>query len=191
MKRKEKTVNSDSWIFMLLLTTLLILIKSVNIFSFRLLDFKLSYSLFLLPISYFLVDYIAKKYDYKKAIAAISIASVIFVCFTVIMSYLVSNKVILNTVVGEFFSFVVSQFVNLTIYMFLLNNTKSPFILVLFNYIFCIMIYYLIYTLIYFNVLSFDNYWTNFFMTIGIQTGICILLTIVDKRIERGQKKEN
>jgi len=186
MKKREKTVNSESWIYMLLLTTLLILIKSVNVFTFRVLDFKLSYSLFLLPISYFLVDYIAKKYDYKKAIAAIAVAGVIFVCFTVIVSYLISNKVILNTVTGEFFSFVVSQLVNLTIYMFLLNNTKSPFILVLFNYIFCIMVYYLIYTLIYLNVLSFDNYWTNFFMTIGIQTGICILLTIADKKIERG-----
>lgn len=186
MKRKEKTVNSDSWLFMLLLTTLLILNKSVNVFTFRILDFKLSLSLFLLPLSYFLIGYIAKKYDYKKAVAAIAISSVIFVGFTVMMSFVISNKVLLNTVVGEFFSFIVSGMIYLTIYMFLLNNTKSPFILVLFNFMFCIIVYYMLYTLFYINVLSFDNYWYNYFMTIGIQTGICILLTIADKKIERG-----
>ncbi len=186
MRKVEKTINSESWIFMLLLTTTLILMKSVNQFTFYLLDFKISYSVFLLPITYFIVDYIAKKYDYKKAIASIAVSSVIFVCFTSILAFIISNKLLLNTVIGEFFSFVVSQFINLTIYMFLLNNTKEPFILILFNYIFCIMVYYLLYTLIYINVLSFENYWFNYFMSLGIQVGISLLLTICIKKIERG-----
>ena len=186
MKKKEETINNDLWIYVLLLTTLLILIKAVNVFTFKILDFKLSYSLFLLPISYFLINYIAKKYDYKKAVASICISSVILVGLITSIAFIISSKLLLNTIVGEFFSFVVSAFINLTIYIFLLNNTKQPFILLLFNYIFTLMVYYMIYTFIYINFLSFINYWNNYFMTLGIQTGLCIILCVVDKQIKRG-----
>ena len=45
----------------------------------------------------------------------------------------------------------------------------------------------MIYTMIYLNMLMFDNYWVGYFITLFIQLFICIGLAIVDKKTERGE----
>ena len=185
MKKNKK--ENDVWLYVLLLTTLVILTESLKTYTFRVMDVDLTFSLFLLPIAYFLIDLIAKKYDYKRAIAAIAVSAVVFTSFSFIMSYFVESNYILRSISGEFCAYVVSSFVNLTIYMFLLNNTESPKVLVLFNYIFSLVVYYMFYTLIYLNMIMFDTYWMGYFITLSIQLFICIGLTILDKKIKRGQ----
>lgn len=185
MKKNKK--ENDVWIYVLLLTTLLILTESLKTYTFRVMEVDLTFSLFLLPIAYFLIDLIAKKYDYKRAIAAIAVSAVIFTSFSFIMAYFIESNYILRSISGEFCAYVVSSFVNLTIYMFLLNNTETPQVLVLFNYIFSLVVYYMFYTLIYLNMIIFDTYWMGYFITLSIQVFICIGLSIVDRKIKRGQ----
>ncbi len=187
-KKKKEELNNDCWIYILLLTTLVILLESLKSYMFMISKVSLSYSLFLLPLVYFIVNYIAKKYDYKKAIAAIAISGVMFVCFSGIMSFALGERLILTSVSGEFCGYVVSQFVSLTIYLFLLNNTKSPGILIYLNYMFALIIYYMFYTLIYLNMIILDTFWTGYFITIAIQAVLCIPIAIVDKKIKRGQE---
>ena len=185
MKKNKK--ENDVWIYVLLLTTLLILTESLKTYTFSVMKVDLTFSLFLLPIAYFLIDLIAKKYDYKRAIAAIAVSAVIFTSFSFIMAYFIESNYILRSISGEFCAYVVSSFVNLTIYMFLLNNTETPQILVIFNYIFSLVVYYMFYTLIYLNMIIFDTYWMGYFITLSIQVFICIGLSIVDRKIKRGQ----
>ena len=185
MKKNKK--ENDVWIYVLLLTTLLILTESLKTYTFRVMEVDLTFSLFLLPIAYFLIDLIAKKYDYKRAIAAIAVSAVRFTSFSFIMAYFIESNYILRSISGEFCAYVVSSFVNLTIYMFLLNNTETPQILVIFNYIFSLVVYYMFYTLIYLNMIIFDTYWMGYFITLSIQVFICIGLSIVDRKIKRGQ----
>lgn len=189
-KKKKEELYNDSWMYILLLTTLTILLESLKTYTFKIMGVKLTYSLFLLPFVYFIVNYIVKKYDYKKGIAAIAISGVMFVCFTAIMSFAMGESLILSSVSGEFCGYVVSQFINLTIYVFLLNNTKSPYILVLLNYIFALIVYYMFYTLIYLNVIILDDFWKGYFITLFIQIILCVPITIVDKKIKRGREKE-
>ena len=186
MAKKKEVQYEDCWIFILLLTTLTILMESLKTYTFKISGVRLSYSLLLLPFAYFLTNYICKKYDYKKAIAGIAISGVMFVSFSGIMSFAMGERLILTSISGEFCGYVVSQFINLTIYMFLLNNTKSPFILVLLNYIFSLIVYYMFYTLIYLNMIILDNFWKGYFITLAIQFVLCIPITIYDKKIKRG-----
>lgn len=188
-KKKEEVIYNDCWIYILVLTTLVILLESLKDYTFKIHGVNLTYAIFLLPLIYFIVNYIAKKYDYKKAIAAIAISGVMFVCFGAIMSFALGERLILSSVSGEFCGYAVSQFVNLTIYMFLLNNTKLPIPLIYLNYLFSLIIYYMFYTLIYLNMIILDNFWTGYFITLGIQSIICIPIAIIDKKIKRGQDK--
>lgn len=185
MKKKTKTYD-DSWMFILLLTTLAILIESLKNYTFKMLGVSLNYSLFLLPFTYLIVNYIAKKYDYKKAIAAISISAVMFVCFSAVMSFAVGERLILSSVSGEFCGYVISHFISLTVYMFLLNNTKSPIILVFLNYMFALIVYYMFYTLIHLNMIVLDDFWKGYFITLAMQFVLCIPIAIYDKSIKRG-----
>ena len=187
-KKKEEKYYDDCWMYILLLSTLVILLESLKNYTFKIAGVHLTYSLFLLPFVYFIVNYIAKKYDYKKAIASIAISGVLFVSFSAIMSFALGERLILSSVSGEFCGYVVSQFVNLTIYMFLLNNTKSPILLIFLNYLFSLIIYYMFYTLIYLKLITLDTFWTGYFITLGIQFIICIPIAITDKKIKRGRE---
>lgn len=188
-KRKKEEYYNDCWMYILLLTTLVILLESLKSYMFRIGDVYLTYSIFLLPLVYLIANYITKKYDYKKTVAAISISGVMSVCFVAVMSFALGKQLMLSNLSGQFCGYVISQFVNLMIYTFLLNNTKSPSVLVFLTYLFSLIIFYMFYTLIYLNMIILDNFWEGYLLTLGIQFIICIPLTILDKNIKRGREK--
>lgn len=188
-RKKEEPIYNDCWMYILLLTTLVILLESLKSYMFKIHGVYLSYSLLLLPLIYFLANYITKKYDYKKTVAAIAISGVMSICFVAIMSFAMGKQLMLSNLSGEFCAYVVSQFVNLTIYLFLLNNTKAPIILIYLNYLFSLIVYYMFYTLIYLNMIILDNFWEGYLITLLIQFFICIPIAIVDKKIKRGREQ--
>ena len=63
-KKKSKNNYDDSWMYILLLTTVTILTYSLSSYTFDILGVSLSYSLFILPIIYLIANYITKKYYY-------------------------------------------------------------------------------------------------------------------------------
>ena len=142
MEKKKK--ETDLWIYVLLLTTLVILTESLKTYTFKIMTVDLTYSIFLLPIAYLLIGIIAKKFDYKKAIASIAVSGVIFVSFTFILAYFVDTNYILRSISGEFCAYILSSFTFLTVYIFLLNNTESPQLLIAINYLFSLMILQLV-----------------------------------------------
>ena len=187
-KKKEKELYDDCWLYILLLSTLVILLDSIKKYTFTCLNVNLTYSLFLLPVEYFIVAYIAKKYDYKKAVAAISMSGVLLVCFNATVAFFLHEQLFLTNVSGEFCGYVISQFVFLLMYFFLMNNTKMPPILVYGTYLFSIFVCYMFYTLVYINHINLNHYWTGFFITFIIQGIICIGLVYLDNKIKRGQE---
>ena len=186
--KKRRDIYSDSWIYILLLTTLVILIESLKTYTFTINQISITYSIFLLPLIYLITNYITKKYDYKKSIVAISISGVSVVLFVLIMNFALGKTMDFSNISGQFCGYVISQFVNLTIYKFLLNNTDSPFFLVFLNYLFSLIVFYMFYTLIYLNMLVLDDFWTGYFMVLDIQVVICFVLSIIDKKIKVGNR---
>lgn len=187
--KPKKEVNEeyeDNWIYILLLSAIVILGQSLKSYTFSVGDFSLTYSLFLLPIIYFLTNYITKKKGYKKSVMGISVSAIAMILFVMIMNFVTGRGFDFSNVSGDFCGYVVSQFVNLTIYQFLLDNTKSNFILILLTYIFALVVNYLFYSLICMNTLVLDNYWIAYFTTLIFQIVISILLTFIDIQIKRG-----
>jgi len=188
LKKKERDLGIYYYDFpyILLLTTLLIFAHSVKNYYFSVGYIELTYSLFLLPFIYFILNLITKKYNYQTAIKSISISGISLVVFVVLMGLLSGNGFSFNNIYGEFCAYVVSCFINLTIYYFLLINTKMPGLLIFLNYIFVLITYYFIYMLFSINTISFEYFWISYFSTLVIQAFICWLLTFIDKYIKRG-----
>ena len=182
-KKKKEDLYEDCWMYILLLTTLVIFLESLKTYTFEVAGVDLTYSLLFLPLVYFITNYISKKYDYKKAVAAIAISGVFFVCFTAIVSFALGDRLILSSISGEFCAYVISQFINLTLYTYLSNNTSMPGTLIFINYMFSLIIYYMFYTLIYLEMVTVDSYWVGYFATLAIQIVICIPLAIADKKL--------
>ncbi len=187
-KKKKIELYDDSWMYILLLTTLLILITSVKSFTFTFSSINLSYSIFLLPFLFFITNYITKKYGYKRTIVAISASSVGMVLFNVLMSLIVGKSIDLVFLSSSFSAYVTSQFVNLTIYYFLLQNTNLPFILVFLTNIFALLTLYMFYTLISISTIVIEDYWKGYFLTILFQIIPCLVLAKLDMFIKKGQE---
>jgi len=188
MKKDKEEIYNDSWMYILLLTTTVLLLESLKNFNFTVFGTKITYSIFLLPVTYLLTNYILKKYDYKKAVSGIAISATSLVVFVFIMSFAIRERFLISSISGEFCGYVASQFISLMIYNFLINNTKTPVILVYLNYIFSLIVFYMFYTIFYLNMVVLDTFWIGYFITLGIQLFICIPIAIIDKNIKRGRE---
>lgn len=188
MTKKVKKLYDDSWMYILLLTTLVILLYSLSSYQLEISGIKLSYSVFGLPFAFFITNYITKKYNYAKAITAIAASGVSMVLFILIMNFALGKVTILSNVSGHFCAYVISQFVNLMIYYFLLQNTTPKLPLVFLSYVFAAIVFYMFYTLIYLDMMVVDSYWKGYFISLAIQSVVSLCLAIIDtKFIKRGR----
>ena len=174
------------WVYVLLLSTIVILAQSLKDYTFSFDNVTLTYSIFIIPIIYFVTNFITKKYGYSKSIIGISISGVALVVFSFLMSFVIGQDFNFYDICGGFCGYVISQFVNLTIYQYILLNTTGSFIFIYLTYLFAFVVNYLFYTLIYMNLLVFDNYWVSYFATLILQGIMCFLLVFFDVNMKRG-----
>ena len=174
------------WVYVLLLSTIVILAQSLKDYTFSFDNVTLTYSIFIIPIIYFVTNFITKKYGYSKSIIGISVSGVALVVFSFLMSFVIGQDFNFYDICGGFCGYVISQFVNLTIYQYILLNTTGSFILIYLTYLFAFAVNYLFYTLIYMNLLVFDNYWISYFATLILQGIMCFLLVFFDVNMKRG-----
>ena len=192
MKKKNISLEEkyeDFWIYILLLTTLVIFISSLKSYTFTLLGVELTFAVIFLPFIYFVANYITKMFDYKKTVAAIAISGVMSICFLGIISFAMGKNLILTKHSADFCGYVVSQFFNLTIYQLLLSSKKNSLINLFIVNLLSLIIFYLFYTLINLKEITYSTYWLGYGLTIIIQGIICIPITILDFKIKKKNKK--
>ena len=193
MKKKNILLEEkyeEFWIYILLLTTLVIFISSLKSYTFTLMGVDLTYAVLFLPLIYFVANYITKMFDYKKTVAAIAISGVMSICFLAIISFAMGKNLILTKHSADFCGYVVSQFFNLTLYQFLLSNKKNTLINLFIVNLLSLIIFYFFYSLINIKDISYGTYWLGYGLTIVIQGIICIPLTILDFKIKKKENKK-
>lgn len=193
MKKKNISIEEkyeEFWIYILLLTTIVIFLSSLKSYTFTLMGVELTYAVFFLPLIYFVANYITKMFDYKKTVAAIAISGVMSICFLAIISFAMGKNLILTKHSADFCGYVVSQFFNLTIYQLLLANKKTTLINLFIVNLLSLIIFYLFYTLINLKELTYSSYWLGYGLTIVIQGIICIPLTILDFKVKKKENKK-
>ena len=192
---KNKNISLDEkyeefWIYILLLTTLVIFLSSLKSYTFTLMGVELTYAVLFLPLIYFVANYITKMFDYKKTVAAIAISGVMSICFLAIVSFAMGKNLILTKHSADFCGYVVSQFFNLTLYQFLVSNKKNTLINLFIVNLLSLIIFYFFYSLINIKDISYGTYWLGYGLTIVIQGIICIPLTILDFKIKKKENKK-
>ena len=193
MKKKNISLEEkyeEFWIYILLLTTLVIFLSSLKSYTFKLMGVDLTYAVFFLPLIYFIANYITKMFDYKKTVAAIAISGVMSICFLAIISFAMGKNLILTKHSADFCGYVVSQFFNLTLYQFLVSNKKNTLINLFIINLLALIIFYFFYTLKNKKDISYGTYCLVYGLTIVIQDIICIPLTILDFKIKKKENKK-
>lgn len=190
-RTKSKTKYNDSWMYILLLSTIVILAESLKTYYFPIFSVKLTYVVFLLPFIYMVTNYITKKYGFRRTLTAIIISTLALILFVLIMNFAIGRTLNFTTLSGSLLGYIISQLVNTLIYKFLLVNTNSPYILVLLNYIFAYIVFYMLYVIVHMNMAVADSFWIAYFTTLGIQTIMSIGLAYIDKKIKIGMSKDD
>lgn len=185
-KKEMKMQYSDSWIYILILSTLVILAESLKTYMFKINNISLTFSIFLLPFAYFITNYVIKKFGHKEALKAVIISTLTLVVYVFIMSIAVNRDFSFSKILGGGLGYLISQIINITIYYFLINNTNTPFLLIFLTYLFALVVNYMVYMVLSLNMLIGDNFWISYFSALLLQSIICLLLTFFDTQIKRG-----
>lgn len=190
-RTKGKTKYNDSWMYILLLSTIVILAESLKTYYFPIFNVNLTYVVFILPFIYMVTNYITKKYGFRRTLTAIIISTLALILFVLIMNFAIGRTLDFTTLSGSLLGYLISQIVNTLIYKFLLVNTNSPYILVLLNYIFAYIVFYMLYVIVHMNMVVSDSFWVAYFTTLGIQTIMSTALAYIDKKIKIGMSKDD
>ena len=184
-KEELQDMYNDSWIYIMLLSTLVILTESLKNYTF-VFTTKITYSVFLIPIILLISNFITKKYGFKRSLLGIIISTISLIAFVAVMYFAIGANFSFSVISGQVIGYVVCQLVNLCIYCFLLNNTTSPYILVLISYLFSLIAFYLVYTIVQADLVIGQNFWNGYFISLGIQLTELTVITMFDKSIKRG-----
>lgn len=188
---KTRQKYNDSWMYILLLSTLVILIESLKTYKFSLFGTPVTYSMFLIPFIFTVTNYITKKYGFRRTLTAIIISTIALIAFVTIMNFAVGREMNFSSISGGLLGYLISQLVNTMIYKFLLVNTNSPFVLIILNYIFGYIVFYMLYTIVHLDTVVTSAFWKSYFIVLGIQAVMSIVLTVFDKKIKVGLSKDD
>ena len=188
--KKKETIQNDSLIFIMLLATISTLAVALKDYTFSMIGINITFSIFIIPFILFTSNYITKKYGFKETLYGILISSLIIVTFLVLIKDLTNQRVIVLELLGYFFSYFISMFINLSIYYYIILNFKSNVILIYLNYVFSLIINHLMYLIFLHNMIMTDNFWKSYFVSIIIEMVISIGLVFIDNKIKQGIEKK-
>lgn len=188
--KKKEIIQNDSFIFIMLLATISTLAVALKDYTFSMIGINITFSIFIIPFILFTSNYITKKYGFKETLYGILISSLIIVTFLVLIKDLTNQRVIVLELLGYFFSYFISMFINLSIYYYIILNFKSNVILIYLNYVFSLIINHLMYLIFLHNMIMTDNFWKSYFVSIIIEMVISIGLVFIDSKIKRGIEKK-
>ena len=181
----KKQLYDDSWMYILLLSTLVILTESIKKYSVTILNVPITLSIVLIPLTFIITNYLTKKYDYRKTIFAIIISTLSLIGFLLITSFAIGKEFLIEPIIGDILAYIASQAVNLLLCWYLVLKTKPNTIIVFGCYLLSLIVFYMTYTLINLNNMSLDNYWKIYLITMFIQAIISMPLAVIDKYIKK------
>lgn len=188
---KTKQKYNDCWMYILLLSTLVILTESIKTFNFSLFKVEMPVATFFIPFIFAITNYITKKYGFRRALSGIIISAISMILFILLMCFAVGTEMNFSSLSGGLIGYLISQIVNTMIYKFLLTNTNSPYTLVLLNYVFAYIVFYMVYTVIHLDMIILDTFWISYFIVLAIQTIMSLALSFIDKKIIVGIGKDD
>ena len=181
-KRVVKKEEVGSWVYILLLTSVTILGWVLGKFDFSIGKTTLTIAVFAYPFRYFIANIITKKYGYKETMNGISYSACLLLLFAIVASLFGQHDVDYVPLTGELFGYMLSQMINLSIYYYLLINTKGDKISYLGSYIAAMLTDTLVSMLFASRLVILASFWRTYFVTILIQVIISIFLIYFDDK---------
>ncbi len=180
MEKKNKDKQEPFLVYFFFLTSLVILASVLRGIRFSIDVYSISYSVFVYPFIFLVLNYITRKYGYYKALQTIFISATIMIMFIVLTEAMFGKEIHVLIHLGLITSYILSSFVNLVIYYFLFMNTNIPKVTLFTNYLFAIIISEIVYLVLSLNGVLVGDFWMVFTLEVGIQSIFAFIFTIYE-----------
>lgn len=192
MARKSKKmlinmeVNRLTYAYTFLLSAAVVFILSLKSFTFNILGNSISYAIFIMPFLYFLVELIVKEIGYKPAKVAILTSTVVVYISSILIDVMFEVKFSILNYFGVTFAYFLSQFLNLSIYYYMLDNYKTPLFFVILNMIFSLLVHNMLYMLFTTGMVFTNTFWLSYMLIVVLQFMICVVLSVIINLVKQG-----
>lgn len=189
-RSKDKLINMEvkrlTYAYSFLLSAAVVFVLSLRNFSFDFLGNSISYAIFIMPFLYFLVELVIKEIGYRPAKISILVSTIVIYIALMLIDVIFGAKFSIFNYLGITFSYFLSQFLNLSIYYYMLDNYKTPLFFVTLNMIFCLLVYNMLYMLFTSGMVFTSTFWTSYILVVILQFIICIILSILINLVRQG-----
>ena len=182
----KKEIHESFSVYLFLLSTVLICLQVMGRFHFNVGNITLDYSVLLFSTVYFITNVITKKFDFKKAIFAILVSSILMLVFVYFSKYLNAKVVDYFVVYGQTFAYIISQLLNLIIYYYLFVNTELKARWIFLTSMFSLSAYYFISLLFLNRIVITDTFWPTFFSSFILSGILAVMYAFYDSLVKRG-----
>ncbi len=186
IKEQEITVKQLFRTYTFLLCAALMFLYSARLIFFNYNQVNISVMSMLFPALYFLSCAINKDLGYKEGVLAVVISTIVLLTYGSITNYFITGSFQFMSIISISLGYFMTQSVCLSIYNYFLVNTRLPIFIVIVNYMFCCLIFNMIYMLFNYRGAMTDSFWLEYILLVLIQIVFAIVLGIVDSAIERG-----
>lgn len=188
-KKKESLrleVKQLTYAYTFLLCAACIFVVSLKDFTFSIFQVSISYTIFILPILFFLIDLIIKEIGYKPAGIALLVSTIALYLSSVVVDMLFGVSFSFLNYFGVSFAYLFSQFLNLSIYYYMIDNYKTPLFFVILNLIFSLLVHNMIAMLFSSGMVFTSTFWSNYTLVIILQFIICVVLAVFLDFVKQG-----
>lgn len=186
IKEQELTVKQLFRAYTFLLCATLIFLYSSRQIFIEYSQVKICVMSMLFPSLYFLSCVTNKDLGYKEGVKAVIISTIVLFIYGSVTNYCLTGDFQFMSIASIGLGYFMTQSVCLSIYNFFLVNTRLPIFIVIANYMFCCLIFNMIYMLFNYRGAMTDSFWLEYLLLIIIQAVFAIVLGIIDSAVERG-----
>lgn len=187
IKEEQKvTIKNLSIAYSFLLSALVIFLYSTHNVTINFMSSNLSIMSILFPTLYFLSCVTTKELGYKYGLKSVIISTIVLFFYGAFCNFFVTGNFNIYSVGVITLSYFTTQSICLSIYNYFMLNTRLPIFVVIFNYVFCCLVYNMIYMLFNYKMAITDEFWLEYFLSVILQAILSIVLAIFDSIVERG-----
>lgn len=179
-------VKRLTYAYTFLLSAAVIFIVSLKGFTFNILENEVSYAIFIMPFLYFLVELITKEIGYRPAKIAVFVSTVVIYFSAMFTDLIFGSKFSIVSYLGVSLAYFLSQFLNLYIYYYMLDNYKTPLFFVILNMIFSLLVYNMLYMIFASGMVFTDTFWESYILIVLLQLGVCVVLSAIINLVKQG-----
>lgn len=187
IKEEQKvTIRQLSIAYSFLLSALIIFLYSTHNLNINFYDVNISIMNLLFPTLFFLSCVTVKELGYKYGLISVVISTVVLFFYGGFCNFFVTGNFNIYQIGVITLAYFTTQSICLSMYNYFLLNTRLPIFVVVSIYIFCCLVYNMIYMLFNYNMVVDSTFWLEYFLIIILQGVLSIVLAIFDSIVEMG-----